>query len=56
MFYALIEKGKEISDSLHKFVALAPCSIMKLVSDNPFENLFKLQDIGVYAMFATPTW
>ena len=30
MFYGLIKLGKTISDSLHKYVALAPCSIGSL--------------------------
>ena len=56
MFYGLIKNGKEISDNLHKFIALAPCSYPDIGNPDPEENLFKLQDIGVYAMFNTPTW
>ena len=56
MFYALIKKGKDLSDSLHKFIALAPCSIGSLGQTKPEDNMFRLQEIGVYAMYATPTW
>ena len=42
MFYSLIKKGSDISDSLHRYVALAPCTI---AGDDPgdYQNtLFKL--------------
>ena len=56
MFYGLIKKQKEISDSLHKYVALAPCSISTNGDPNPEDNMFKLQEIGVYALYNTPMW
>ena len=57
MFYGLIKKGKDISDSLHKYIALAPCTIGALGDgSDPEENLFRLQEIGVYALYNTPTW
>ena len=56
MFYGLIKKGKDISDSLHKYVALAPCSISSNSDTNPEDNLFRLEDIGVYAVYNTPMW
>ena len=56
MFYGLIKKGKKISDSLHKYVALAPCSIGSLGQTKPEDNMFRLQEIGVYALWNTPTW
>ena len=58
MFYGLIKKGKEISDNLHKYVALAPCTVAgesTIVHD--YENtLFRLQDLGIYATYNTPSW
>ena len=55
MHYALIKKNKEFSDSLHKYVAFAPC-FMTAGLDHPEKNLFKLHDLGIYAVYNTPTW
>ena len=55
MHYALAKRGKEISDSLHKYVALAPC-FMTAGVDNPEENLFRLHELGIYALYDSPTW
>lgn len=56
MFYGLIEKGSEISDSLHKFVAIAPCSVAAKPGYDLKETLFKVEGLGVYAFYNTPTW
>ena len=56
MFYGLIKNGTDISDSLHKYVALAPCSVAQVGNTHPDKDLFKLQEIGVYALYNTPNW
>ena len=55
MFYSLI-KQPLLSDSLHKFIALAPCTICKNNNPSPQYNLYRLQDIGVYSMYNDSTW
>ena len=55
MFYGLIKKS-DISDSLHKYVALAPCSIANTGNDDPKDTVYKLIDMGIYALYNTPTW
>ena len=52
MFYGLIKKGKDISDSLHSYVALAPCTVAgdSGASEEDFgSTLFKLDGMGIYA-------
>ena len=56
MFYSLIKLHSDVSDSLHKYIALAPCTICKNGNPSPQDNLYKLQDMGIYAMYSTPTW
>ena len=56
MFYGLIKEKKAISDSLHKYVALAPCTISISENTNPDQNMFKLMNMGIYALWNTPTW
>ena len=55
MFYGLMKKST-IGDSLHKYVALAPCSIANTGNDRPEDTLYKLMDMGIYALYNTPTW
>ena len=57
MFYALVKKGRDISESLAKFIALAPCTVIsrEQVPADYKTTFFKLHDIGVYAMFG-PNW
>ena len=55
MFYGLIKK-KSISNSLHKYVALAPCSISNTGNSNPKDTVYKLQEMEIYALHNTPTW
>ena len=51
MFYGLIKKGKDISDSLHRYIALAPCTIAGVFgTEAEYEaTLFKLDGMGIYA-------
>ena len=44
MFYALIKKGKAITDNLIKFVALAPCTVADESSLDPMyeDGIFKM--------------
>ena len=52
MFYGLIKKGKDISDSLHRYIALAPCTIAgdDGSTETDYEaTLFKLEGMGIYA-------
>ena len=55
MFYGLMKKST-IGDSLHKYVALAPCSISDTGNDQPENTIYKLIDMGIYALYNTPTW
>ena len=58
MFYSLVKKGKSVSDSLIKFVALAPCTYTNPTTSVPKDyktGLMKMMDIGVYAL-AGPNW
>ena len=56
MFYGLIKEKKAISDSLHKYVALAPCTISVSTNAHPDQNMFKLMKMDIYALWNTPTW
>ena len=57
MFYSLIKKGKDMSDNLIKFVALAPCSYAAeaTVPLDHTTGLFKMIENGVYAL-GGPNW
>ena len=55
MFYGLVKKSS-IGESLHKYVALAPCSITTSGNPVPEDTLYKLLDWGIYALYNTPTW
>ena len=57
MFYSLIKKGKEMSDNLIRFVALAPCTYAapSTIPRNYETGLFKMQEVGVYAL-GGPNW
>ena len=63
MFHGLVKLGKEISDSIHKFVALAPCTYSGDLAPGTQESLsffdlieYKVQNLGIYAYYNTPTW
>ena len=56
MFYALAKQSNTLSKSLHKFIAIAPCSIGQLSETDPNQGLYRLQDIGVYGLYAYPNW
>ena len=52
MFNGLIKKGKDISDSLHSYVALAPCTVAGdsgASEEDLAGTLFKLDGMGIYA-------
>ena len=55
MHYGLIKKSS-IAESLHKYVALAPCTIASSGNPKADVTLYKLQDMGIYALYGTPTW
>ena len=57
MFYALAKINKELADSLYKYIALAPCTIMSPTQVPPDvrTTFFLLPDIGVYSTFG-PNW
>ena len=58
MFIALIKnKDTDIAGSLHKYVALAPCSVAAGDTRQDYEaTLFKLEEMGIYAIYNTPNW
>ena len=59
MFIALIKnKDTDIAGSLHKYVALAPCTIAAAAgtAKDYEDTLFKLEGMGIYAIYNTPTW
>ena len=58
MFIALIKnKDTDIAGSLHKYVALAPCTIAaKNTTWDEVNVLSKLEQMGIYATFNTPSW
>jgi hypothetical protein len=58
MFIALIKnKDTDIASSLHKYVALAPCTVAAGYTAKDYEDtLFKLEGMGIYALYNTPTW
>ena len=58
MFYALVKKGKSMSDNLIKFVALAPCTYTNPLTTIPADyndGWLNLYDYGIYAI-AGPNW
>ena len=59
MFYALAHFEEEfLADSLHKFVALAPCTLYNVgeAPESYFEeSLFAYPSVGVYNMYG-PNW
>ena len=58
MFIALIKnKDTDIAGSLHKYVALAPCTVAaKETHYDPVTTLPKVEEMGIYAQFNTPNW
>ena len=61
MFYALAHKNLEeefFADSLHKFVALAPCTVSAQDVDGEdwyYDNLYKYRDAGIHSI-GGPDW
>jgi len=58
MFYALAHREEEFfADSLHKFVAMAPCTIASQGGPESYydETLFSISSVGVYDLYG-PNW